>query len=139
MVAGTVAFVVARRRILSGDEAPLELTLDPGANGADGAGRALGDRAHKTMGRATRMSAATVAARDVGQGAADAATPRTPSVAEAQPADPEEAQYIGNVKTLIYHEAGADDLPAEEDRVNFATREQAEAAGFHPVKGEVAR
>jgi hypothetical protein len=142
VVAGTVAFVVARRRIMSSDEAPLELTLEPGSNGA---GRSSGERTREAVGRATWTSAANVAARDLDQDAAedaaeDAALPPTPAATEPQTAALEEAQYIGDVKTLVYHDDDDDDnLPTEENRVYFATREQAEAAGFRPVKGEVAR
>lgn len=40
--------------------------------------------------------------------------------------------YVGNVQTHIYHAAAAPNLPGEENREYFATREEAEAAGYRP-------
>ena len=40
--------------------------------------------------------------------------------------------YVGNVQTHIYHAATAPNLPGEENREYFATREEAEAAGYRP-------
>lgn len=40
--------------------------------------------------------------------------------------------YIGNVQTHIYHAATAPNLPGEDNREYFATREEAEAAGYRP-------
>lgn len=147
LVAGTVAYVVARRRIISSDEAPLELTLEPGS---DGGPRPLGERARELVGRSARGSGTAAptgasdgrdlrVASDTELAAPDGAveTAAAPSD-EPDTAPPDEAQFIGDVKTLLYHEADGENLPIEENRVYFADREQAEAAGFRPVKGELA-
>jgi hypothetical protein len=137
IVAGTVAFVVARRRILASDEAPLELTLEPGSNGA---ARSFGERTREVVSRVlpAGRAAATPRRETVTEDAGDTA-PRMPAVGAADSATPEDARFVGDVKTLVYHEAGDDNLPAEDNRVYFANRVQAESAGFRPVKGEVAR
>jgi hypothetical protein len=137
LVAGTVAFVIARRRIMSNDEAPLELTLEPSPNGN---GRSLGERTRDLMERARPVrSAPTLAHEDTQSEDEDDTAPRMAAVGEPETTEPEEAQFVGDIKTLVYHEADDDGLPTAENRVYFANREQAEAAGFRPVKGEVAR
>jgi metal binding Ada-like protein len=40
--------------------------------------------------------------------------------------------YIGNVQTHIYHADTAPNLPGEDNREYFATRDEAEAAGYRP-------
>ena len=50
---------------------------------------------------------------------------------EANPAPAEnEIQLIGNRKTETYHEPGCRSLPAEKNRVYFASAEEAESAGY---------
>ena len=58
------------------------------------------------------------------------------SGAPAGVVEPERARFIGNIHTMVYHEAGDENLPAEENRVYFASREEAEEAGFRPDWGE---
>ena len=40
--------------------------------------------------------------------------------------------FVGNKKTRVYHPAGSNHLPAEENRVYFDSEEEAAAAGFRP-------
>jgi methylphosphotriester-DNA--protein-cysteine methyltransferase len=50
---------------------------------------------------------------------------------------PSEAPFIGDVKTMIYHEANAENLPAEQNRMYFASEEEAHEAGFQRDRDEV--
>jgi hypothetical protein len=43
----------------------------------------------------------------------------------------EQASYVGNVRTMVYHPADSDHLPAEENRIYFRSVEEAEEAGYH--------
>ena len=51
---------------------------------------------------------------------------------QAEPA--QETEYIGNRKSQIYHTPDCRNLPKEENRVTFASIEDAQAAGFTPCK-----
>jgi hypothetical protein len=44
--------------------------------------------------------------------------------------------FIGNVNSRVYHSATSPNLPAEENRIAFATEEEALAAGFRASEGE---
>jgi Metal binding domain of Ada len=46
--------------------------------------------------------------------------------------DERQGSYVGNRHTRVYHEPGDDHLPAEENRVYFASVEEAEEAGYRP-------
>ena len=48
-----------------------------------------------------------------------------------------QAQFIGNIRTMVYHEADAENLPAEENRIYFASEEEARDAGFRRDRDEV--
>lgn len=55
------------------------------------------------------------------------------------PAEANAALFIGNIHSMIYHQAGdMEHLPAEENRVYFATEDEAREAGFRRNKAEVA-
>ena len=59
---------------------------------------------------------------------------------ERPPADiiqPDEAPFIGNIRTMIYHEADADNLPAEENRIYFASEEEARTMGYRRDRDEI--
>jgi methylphosphotriester-DNA--protein-cysteine methyltransferase len=47
-----------------------------------------------------------------------------------QTATADNAAYIGNTHTQVYHNASDINLPNEENRAYFATAEDAEAAGY---------
>ena len=64
----------------------------------------------------------------------DNTTEATSKVDEAMPvgvAEQENAPFIGNIRTMIYHPAGDYNLPAEENRIYFASEDEARAAGYH--------
>ncbi|MGZ3680367.1 MAG: hypothetical protein ACXWQR_17695 [Ktedonobacterales bacterium] len=42
----------------------------------------------------------------------------------------ERAPFIGDIHTMIYHDADDDNLPAEENRIYFMSEEEARAAGY---------
>ena len=62
-----------------------------------------------------------------------AAEPAEPEVVT----DPDQAPFVGNVRTMIYHESDTENLPAEENRVYFATEDEAREAGFRRDRDEV--
>lgn len=61
----------------------------------------------------------------------------TPTGAPAGVVDPDEAPFIGDIKTMIYHESNAENLPAEQNRVYFASEEEAREAGYQRDRDEV--
>ncbi len=156
VAAGTAAYFVARRRMAARDEEPLELSLS-GPNGADGnqdmaeaelivsavfAGSAAGPSARRDYDETLRQSGTDDEGNDGDIPAARMPTSEEPETTGASttlrdgtPAgatEPEQAPFIGDVRTLVYHEAGDENLPAEGDQVYFASREDAEGAGYHP-------
>ncbi len=42
--------------------------------------------------------------------------------------------FIGNIHTLVYHEADSTNLPAPENQIFFASEAEAVAAGYHPMR-----
>lgn len=61
----------------------------------------------------------------------------TPDGAPAGVVVPDEAPFIGDIKTMIYHEANAENLPAEQNRVYFASEDEAREAGYRRDRDEV--
>jgi hypothetical protein len=60
---------------------------------------------------------------------------------QSSPASAEEAiaaPFIGNIRTMVYHEADDDDLPAEENRIYFVSEDEAREAGYRRHRDEVA-
>jgi ElaB/YqjD/DUF883 family membrane-anchored ribosome-binding protein len=51
--------------------------------------------------------------------------------------DAEDAAFIGNIRTMAYHLPDDDQLPAEENRIYFASEAEAQAAGYHRVHEEI--
>ncbi len=51
--------------------------------------------------------------------------------------EPTEARFIGNIRTMVYHDADDTDLPAEENRIYFASEEEARDAGYHRHRDEI--
>ena len=49
----------------------------------------------------------------------------------------DEAPFIGNIKTMVFHAADDDNLPAEENRVYFASEEEARDAGYRRDKDDL--
>lgn len=78
--------------------------------------------------------------------------PEGPAITEGAPAEePGEAEplaydegegegaaYVGNILTRIYHPAGSQRLPTPQHRIYFATRAEADEAGYRPDASESA-
>lgn len=105
----------------SAGAAPAERTAPASA---DGAVSALAEQAAAPEAAAPEAIPGPAPALEEYDGMQDAAT----------------ARYIGNIHTMVYHEADAapDELPAEENRIYFLTEAEARAAGFHRDREEVA-
>lgn len=154
--AGVAAYLLARRRLGATAEEPyLDLPAD-GGNGARSNGLAAA-KARPAM--APTTAAATASVGETLQQAEHAdeehqqpgeepiivePTPWdgggatvTPSGAPAGVVDPSEAPFVGNIHTMIYHEANAENLPEEENRIYFASEEEARDAGYRRDKDEV--
>lgn len=52
---------------------------------------------------------------------------------------PSEAPFIGDIKSMIYYESNAENLPAEQSRIYFASEEDAREAGYQRPRDEVPR
>jgi hypothetical protein len=141
VAASAGAYVLVRRRMAQALEEPLMELPAVSVNGNRAATQ-------------TRPPATATAAEMAPENPPTAATP-TPSVAAAQangaaapteqdqssPASAEEANaapFIGNIRTMVYHEAADDDLPAEENRIYFVSEDEARQAGYRRHRDEVA-
>jgi type II secretory pathway pseudopilin PulG len=124
-ITGTVAYIMVRRFIFGRREEAVEL---PGLNGQV---TPSSSEVREMMPPASASTTETIAA---GQG------PGVQVPAAGHPAEnlPAEAQFIGNVRTGIYHRANSPNLPAEENRIYFKSRAEAEAMGFQPNPEEFA-
>ena len=48
------------------------------------------------------------------------------------PAQTEMGPLVGNIRTMVYHDANNDqELPREENRIYFASETEAQEAGYH--------
>ncbi|HKB48503.1 MAG TPA: hypothetical protein VKC57_12450 [Ktedonobacterales bacterium] len=141
VAASAGAYVLVRRRMAQALEEPLMELPAVSVNG---------NRAYTQ----TRLPATATAAETAPENPPTTATP-IPSVAAAQangaaapneqdqssPASAEEANaapFIGNIRTMVYHEAADDDLPAEENRIYFVSEDEARQAGYRRYRDEVA-
>lgn len=61
----------------------------------------------------------------------------TESGAPAGVVDAEDAPFIGNIRTMVYHERDDENLPAEENRIYFASEEEAHTAGYRRDREDV--
>jgi hypothetical protein len=141
VAASAGAYVLVRRRMAQALEEPLMELPAVSVNG----NRAFAQ---------TRPPTTATAAETAPENPPPTATP-APSVAAAQangaaapteqdqnsPASAEEANaapFIGNIRTMVYHEAADDDLPAEENRIYFVSEDEARQAGYRRHRDEVA-
>lgn len=67
----------------------------------------------------------------------EGATTRTDSGAPAGIVEANRAAYVGNIHTMVYHAADADELPAEENRIYFASEDEAHDMGYRRARDEV--
>lgn len=123
VAAGATAFVLARRRMttpIEDDDAPM-VELPTARNFAEAA---VGN---KSTSRNTQTSPATASSER-----AEISVPVDSIVGVTSP---DQARYIGNVRTMIFR--SADDtgfLPAEENRIYFASESAAREAGYRMAR-----
>src|SRR5579875_971376 len=143
-VAGVGAYVLIRRRLehVAEEEALLDAPLhDVGAHpSVQGDGRADFAASGGTAAQGAESASGSTAPaatfrpplpeelRQQNGEAEERATPRA--------GDEERPAYIGNIHTLIYHDANSGNLPALENQVYFRDEAQAQAAGFHRDRSE---
>ena len=95
-------------------------------------GRATSGAGATTTPTATPTTATTTDASG-GMAAAGETRTSTLSAVNSQTATAENAAFIGNTHTRVYHSATDLNLPNEENRAYFATAEDAEEAGYRPA------
>lgn len=118
--AGVTAYVIARRRMavtLEEEEPMVELPPET-------------KLAEATAGRAAAMRGSYTTAER-----AEVNVPQQASVPAGATAAGDQAPYIGNIHTMIFHDA--DDvahLPAEENRIYFSSEAEARQAGYRHAR-----
>ncbi len=65
--------------------------------------------------------------------------PTSRSATTAQRGQPNQARYIGNAHTKVFHDASDGNLPSEENRVYFGSAEEAEAQGYRHAESASAQ
>lgn len=149
-VAGVTAYLVVRRQLDANLNEPLVILPMPSSNGHDkqqATNGLNGLNGARTATAPAAPTAAPVADRPVASlaeqapttDASPSATATTTATEEAPMGveDPAQAKFIGNIRTLVYHDADAENLPAEENRVYFASEEEAHLAGYRRDRDEV--
>ena len=146
--AGAGTFVLVRRRLRAAAEEPLlDLPL-PSVNGESGSVNGNGARTTTattpTRPLAEQPGDELLQQEEAGEPVIVAPTPWdgggatvTPTGAPAGVVDPDEAPFIGDIKSMIYHESNAENLPAEQNRVYFASEEEARESGYRRDRDEV--
>lgn len=120
VAAGAAAYFVARRRMSSAiedeDEPMVELPVERNlAEAVVGRGSTMGN-AYAAMDSQAEVS--------VPLGAFNPAS-------GTGTANPSQARYIGNIHTMVFHDASdTGHLPAEENRIYFSSEDEARQAGF---------
>jgi methylphosphotriester-DNA--protein-cysteine methyltransferase len=66
---------------------------------------------------------------------ANKAEPEAAETATASDSE-HEAIFVGNIKTLVYHEAASAHLPSEDNRQYFHSEAEAQQAGFRRAENE---
>lgn len=155
VAAGAGAYILVRRRMEQSIEEPLvDLPLKSVNGYAQSAGNGFNGNSH-TLAASSNAGAAKLAAtaaprvpiltdeQTFGQVASQ--TPEGDTVSaigrmdEKLPADAmqsDDAPFIGNIRTMLYHAAGTYNLPAEENRIYFVSEDEARAAGYRRVHDE---
>lgn len=154
-------FLVQRRMNQSLDESLVDLPVaSSNGHSADeeratpsGSARAFSPQAQAAAMGSNGQSASTLASvpSTTDQPAAQAAEPEihepgelpagattvTESGTLAGVVDADEAPFIGNIRTMVYHERDGDNLPAEENRIYFASEDEARTAGYRRDREDV--
>ena len=153
VAAGTGAYVLVRRRLDAETEQPLIAVVTAPHNGNGHANEPSNEPRTSAAGSARPVADAST---DVpAPGALDATQPAT-TVSRSSEADgimavaeesegaadlagdtTQQEQFIGNIRTMVYHDADAEGLPTEENRIYFASEEEARQAGFRRDRDEV--
>lgn len=108
--------------------APRRVDLLRGAYGT-APRQAAGSTPSSGAAQTTPMTNATAS----GEAATNSGRSSTLSAANAQTATAENAAFIGNTHTRVYHSATDANLPNGENRAYFAAAEDAQAAGYRPA------
>ena len=142
-VAGAGAYVLIRRRLAqSTDYDELEMAHDSAA-AHDGAATAAvaaqpvasqpADQPGETW---TSEAASSIEQEDIPAAEeGDVAVPPVPAEGDSAAGDVA-PQFVCNIRTMVYHDADSDHLPAEDNRIYFTTADEAREAGFRPDHGE---
>lgn len=148
VAAGAAAYFFVQRRMNQALEEPLVDLPVMSSNG------------HQIPAEAMRAGASVEqpqAAASAGNGATAPAAERPASapelLMEEQPAETAEMQiergtsagvvdagdapFIGNIRTMVYHERDDENLPAEENRIYFASEEEARERGYRRDREDV--
>lgn len=159
LAAGTGAYLLVRRRLEVEAEQPVIAILEtpPSGNGhtarardersaTSGATKAAetppeANRPDETWGRMASETSLSEAAEAQNAGAEDTsavdALEQATDEADAGVETIRQAPFIGNIRTMVYHEADAEGLPAEENRIYFTSEQDAREAGFRRDRDEV--
>lgn len=128
--AGATAYVITRRRMHQ--QAAQELVALP---------TPMTNNGHHSPQQRLRGVVSNIMRRDAGDQPATSAAVGTANTAtmtttEFEVADPSQAQFIGNIRTMIYHPSDSDHLPSEDNRIYFRSEDDAQAAGYHKAENE---
>lgn len=150
VAAGTGAYLLVRRRLDEEADQPLiavlatpesgngHATLTPNLTSTVGGNEPRATAATETT--TNRAEAVTPAsALDVALGDASAGTEEEQAIDEGGISleTLRQARFIGNIRTMVYHEADAEGLPTEENRIYFASEGEARDAGFRRDRDEI--
>jgi hypothetical protein len=114
--AGAAAFLIARRRQhLRAEQDLVALPTPPAANGH----HSPAEQVRNTLSRLTRRAGSQTGTEPAMQATATTATAK--------------AAFVGNVHTMVYHPSDSEHLPAEENRIYFASEDEAIEAGYRPA------
>jgi hypothetical protein len=139
VAASAGAYVLVRRRMAQVLEEPLMELPAVSVNGNRASTQTRPPATAAEMAPENPPTAATPAPSMAAAQANGAAAPT--EQAQSSPASAEEANaapFIGNIRTMVYHEAADDDLPAEENRIYFVSEDEARQAGYRRHRDEVA-
>ncbi len=129
--AGVAAYLFARSRLAGAPQEPLVELPQTGPNGAGAPAATKGSatKSSATKGSATKTSGALSGLRAAAEqrgieNMSDITTARDANV----------APIVGNLHTMVYHDATDSNLPTEENRIYFASEAEARARGFRPAR-----
>ncbi len=107
-----------------------------GVNGMSASALTPTPSAERTGGAQSAPQTARPAAGEPGELSNGAGTV-TESGAPAGVVDASAAPFIGNIRTMVYHERDDENLPAEENRIYFASEDEAHEAGYRRDREDV--